>query len=215
MTKAVFHDYGHRCWFVRAMLSGAVEEFYVWADEATISESGDLFFWCTHRLEPHRHLNLALNRADWHAVFIVDDVGGETLAMVPAPEKEDEIPFEVAPAPAEPRVQQADDVATTPRPPVEVLRDPYVNRAMHRFIEKFSMTCAYCLRPGTATRGPDGAGWTRDHMKPQDHGGDHSVDNLVLCCRSCNSTKGTHSVDWMLARIEAKNEVSTRDPQTD
>ena len=31
---------------------------------------------------------------------------------------------------------------------------------------------------------------TLDHKLPQSKGGTHEIDNLVLCCRSCNSQKG-------------------------
>ena len=45
-----------------------------------------------------------------------------------------------------------------------------------------------------------------DHMTPQAKGGSDADDNLVTCCRSCNSAKGKKSYDeflsWMGARAE-------------
>ena len=52
--------------------------------------------------------------------------------------------------------------------------------------------CAYCgvSNPGTA-----------DHLLPQVKGGDHRGENLVPCCRSCNSAKGGKDVmSWHRAR---------------
>lgn len=31
---------------------------------------------------------------------------------------------------------------------------------------------------------------TIDHLTPYNKGGTNDIENLVLCCRSCNSTKG-------------------------
>lgn len=40
-----------------------------------------------------------------------------------------------------------------------------------------------------------------DHLIPQFSGGAHSADNLVVACRSCNSSKGKRDfLDWMAAR---------------
>lgn len=50
--------------------------------------------------------------------------------------------------------------------------------------------CAYCRRFGDASNGPDGSLWTIDHVLPQRHGGTHNLNNLVKCCRLCNSSKG-------------------------
>lgn len=44
--------------------------------------------------------------------------------------------------------------------------------------------------------------WDRtvDHKVPVDRGGRDDVDNLVICCRRCNSEKGTQPYDIFLAR---------------
>jgi 5-methylcytosine-specific restriction endonuclease McrA len=49
--------------------------------------------------------------------------------------------------------------------------------------EYFGFRCAYCLSPLTAA--------VREHMIPLSRGGDHSADNIVPACGSCNSAKGT------------------------
>lgn len=45
--------------------------------------------------------------------------------------------------------------------------------------------CWYC-----GTENPS----TVDHVKPKFHGGDDSLDNLVLACKSCNSSKRALSI---------------------
>lgn len=46
------------------------------------------------------------------------------------------------------------------------------------------VACHYCksVAPGT--------GMTMDHVIPLSAGGDHDLPNLVVCCLSCNSSKG-------------------------
>ena len=45
------------------------------------------------------------------------------------------------------------------------------------------VACHYCksLSPGTDM--------TMDHVIPMSAGGDHDLNNLVVCCKSCNSSK--------------------------
>ena len=47
--------------------------------------------------------------------------------------------------------------------------------------------CAYCGRPAS----------TRDHVVPRSRGGEHSWENCVACCSSCNHRKA----DRLLAEI--------------
>lgn len=51
--------------------------------------------------------------------------------------------------------------------------------------------CDYCnvdLQWSTATL---------DHMKPRVRGGDDHIQNLTICCRSCNSSKGgRYYAEW-------------------
>jgi len=55
-----------------------------------------------------------------------------------------------------------------------------------------AQVCCYC--------GSD-AFLSLDHLIPQFIGGAHSADNLVVACRSCNSSKGKRDfLDWMATR---------------
>jgi len=53
-------------------------------------------------------------------------------------------------------------------------------------------TCAYC---GSCLRPRDK---TLDHVVPTSKGGMHSLANVVICCRSCNSRKHTRTpAEWL------------------
>jgi 5-methylcytosine-specific restriction endonuclease McrA len=55
--------------------------------------------------------------------------------------------------------------------------------------------CVYCVEPFN-----DSYDKTADHVDPLYLGGKHSMDNLVICCRSCNSRKGRKGfVEWLIA----------------
>lgn len=54
-----------------------------------------------------------------------------------------------------------------------------------KVLEKFDNRCAYCGGEGF----PLGLG--ADHLIPLNHGGKNTPDNVVPCCRSCNSRKHT------------------------
>jgi 5-methylcytosine-specific restriction endonuclease McrA len=44
---------------------------------------------------------------------------------------------------------------------------------------------------------PPGDGWERatiDHVIPLAHGGSHTLENFVLACLRCNSSKGTRAL---------------------
>jgi 5-methylcytosine-specific restriction endonuclease McrA len=45
--------------------------------------------------------------------------------------------------------------------------------------------CQYCGGPAESL----------DHVKPRSKGGDHSWENVVACCRSCNVRKGSRTPD--------------------
>ena len=44
-----------------------------------------------------------------------------------------------------------------------------------------------------------------DHVIPRSLGGGDVIDNLVPCCRSCNSTKGPRSVEYLRKVIRMRN----------
>lgn len=57
--------------------------------------------------------------------------------------------------------------------------------------------CHYCgrrIEPGTATL---------DHIVPQSQGGTHSVSNLLLACKPCNSKRGCTPYQKFVKRIAA------------
>jgi hypothetical protein len=77
---------------------------------------------------------------------------------------------------------------TWPNPP----RDPYpgIRRKeidgtkRNRIYERDAYRCRYCGSYKTLTL---------DHLIPVSQGGDNSDENLVACCKSCNSLKGTRT----------------------
>jgi 5-methylcytosine-specific restriction endonuclease McrA len=52
-------------------------------------------------------------------------------------------------------------------------------------LEAWEHRCAYCGKPAT----------TLDHVRPRSKGGETTRQNLISCCASCNSRKG--STDWV------------------
>ncbi len=54
----------------------------------------------------------------------------------------------------------------------------------------FNHQCAYCMKAFSSTNLP-----TQDHMTPLGQDGDHSVENIVPACRSCNSQKQRRSLE--------------------
>lgn len=62
-----------------------------------------------------------------------------------------------------------------------------------------NLCCVYC-----GCEMEEGHEMTLDHVLAQSLGGDNSETNLVTCCRSCNSVKGSKSVKDFLAYLENK-----------
>ena len=61
--------------------------------------------------------------------------------------------------------------------------------------ERDGYACVYC---------GSGEDLTLDHIVPLAHGGMHCEDNLVVACRSCNSSKGATSLeDWLQTQPQA------------
>ena len=57
--------------------------------------------------------------------------------------------------------------------------------------------CFYCGDPSNST----------DHVVPLAEGGPHSKDNLVRCCKRCNSIKATGSLEELHKRVLAMQEA--------
>ena len=182
---------GSRCWLVSLTDTSFCPSLTVWADEVQVTERGDLFFWWTAP-SGHRLLNIAMKYDSWDSIILSGEAGAS--AGVVAWNQLGE--YGTSDERETPVVPEA--------PETPAVRPPYVGRAMREFIAKFSATCVYCLRQGTDAQDPDGRSWSRDHMQPRVAGGSDSPSNLVLACRACNSAKSDRSVEWMLARIEAK-----------
>lgn len=57
-------------------------------------------------------------------------------------------------------------------------------------LERDGYQCVYC--------GVDGVPLELDHVIPKSRGGDHSLENLVSACKSCNSSKGAKTPEeWI------------------
>jgi len=75
------------------------------------------------------------------------------------------------------------------------MKDPRDSRAYRarrlEILARDQWTCFYCMQPAT----------TVDHVIPIKDGGDPlAYDNLVSCCSTCNSRKGSRSHGVFLAR---------------
>ena len=60
--------------------------------------------------------------------------------------------------------------------------------------------CQYCGESGE----------TIDHVIPKSKGGRHTWENIVLCCKSCNSKKGDkllHELNWKLVKLPKVPEI--------
>jgi hypothetical protein len=58
-----------------------------------------------------------------------------------------------------------------------------------RLLAKTGGCCYYCGEMLNSTN------YTVDHITPKVSGGENDFENLVPCCKSCNSAKGTKSLD--------------------
>jgi 5-methylcytosine-specific restriction endonuclease McrA len=64
--------------------------------------------------------------------------------------------------------------------------------------------CAYCMEPFENSKDK-----TLDHVDPLYLGGKHSLDNSVIACVSCNSSKGKKSlIAWLIAAQQTLNSRS-------
>ena len=61
--------------------------------------------------------------------------------------------------------------------------------------------CAYCMEPFKSSEDKQA-----DHVEPLFLGGSHSMDNLVIACVSCNSSKGRKPLlQWLIAEKQTSN----------
>jgi hypothetical protein len=69
--------------------------------------------------------------------------------------------------------------------------------------EKSNGVCWYCGRALTFDN--SSRGYCFDHQTPESLGGRRTVENLVLCCRSCNSKKRNRNLEqyrqWYFAYV--------------
>lgn len=56
---------------------------------------------------------------------------------------------------------------------------------------EYEFRCFYCDEKLTVSNR------SLDHIIPLTKGGQHHIDNLIPCCRSCNSSKGNRFFSWM------------------
>lgn len=62
--------------------------------------------------------------------------------------------------------------------------------------------CTYCARKVRPVKGQKAKnGRTLDHVIARDNGGNHAATNVVVACRSCNSAKGTMSLEAFLVYL--------------
>jgi hypothetical protein len=70
-------------------------------------------------------------------------------------------------------------------------RDLLIAQAIH---DRHNWRCFYC-GVEVKTRSTRKTLPNLDHVVPLSRGGDHSEENLITCCGSCNSRKGTKTLE--------------------
>lgn len=74
-----------------------------------------------------------------------------------------------------------------------------MNSLLDYLFEKFDGKCQYC--GSTVIRGniceilEAGLQASIDHVIPTNQGGANDISNIVLCCRSCNASKGSKTIE--------------------
>jgi len=64
-----------------------------------------------------------------------------------------------------------------------VLSIPFTEAQWSAKVDAFEHKCCYCDKPGTVLT------LTRDHLVPISKGGADTYENIVPCCKACNSSK--------------------------
>ena len=70
------------------------------------------------------------------------------------------------------------------------------------------LACAYC---GSSVE--DGAQLSLDHIVPHSHGGSNKEDNLVTCCKKCNSSRGNRPMPEFAAAVAEYLDHGVKAPQ--
>jgi 5-methylcytosine-specific restriction endonuclease McrA len=81
-------------------------------------------------------------------------------------------------------------------------RGGYIEPVNIQSIRESRKSCIYCgVRLDIDQR-------TLDHLVPVANGGEHSARNLVVCCLSCNSGKGSMPLDEWLAKLPPRGRAT-------
>lgn len=81
-----------------------------------------------------------------------------------------------------------------------------LGRQVLRLLFGWQQQCPYCSRAMTSTpRRPTSK--TLDHVIPLSRGGTHSADNVIVCCASCNTSKGARTLEEWKPTRDAQNPV--------
>lgn len=64
----------------------------------------------------------------------------------------------------------------------------------------YKNTCFYC--------GAKSEEISIDHIVPRQSGGQNHIDNCVLCCHGCNSSKGDNDLEVWMHKIEGKMRIA-------
>ena len=74
-----------------------------------------------------------------------------------------------------------------------------VPRKRHAIYVRDDLSCVYCGLEMDA-----GVEFTLDHLVPTELGGSNETRNLITCCKSCNSMKGSKSMRDFFRYLSAK-----------
>lgn len=82
--------------------------------------------------------------------------------------------------------------------------DGTVTRDLVAGLRSMATECPYCGRSLSH------ANKSLDHIVPISKGGTHSADNVLICCKTCNSAKGAKDFDEWISRPEVDEATATK-----